>query len=313
MKRAVVDALAERKKLTAERDALALRLREVEEANAQSLSATNALEEEQIKARRRIVELESTLEEAGKRVHEKGLQDGDPFATDAQGNEDLARTAKLAQEQVASLRQECVVLQQERGRLQKAREEALMRVHASESTMDGMRKEMEEMRGTERGQAMEAPPSAETPSFSVRDASGRMRRIGEVLVEAGILSEEQAHQVAEEQAANPQKKFGNLLVEMGFTNEDIVARVLAMQLALPFVDLKLETIDEEVPGLISRQLAEMHQCVPIREEGDVVVVAMINPLDLIAIEDVELATSKRVESVVSSAAQIRRVIKQYCP
>ena len=101
---------------------------------------------------------------------------------------------------------------------------------------------------------------------------------------------------------------GRLVVDRGYTNEVVIARILASQLRLPFTELREGDVSPGAPSLISAQLARLHHCVPIRKEGDCVILAMANPMDLIAIEDVEHATGCRVEPVVATSAAIEFVI-----
>ena len=71
------------------------------------------------------------------------------------------------------------------------------------------------------------------------DAHGHKRRMGTILVEAGVLTQEQLDAALAEQAANPQRRVGTIVVERGFTSEEVIARILAAQLRLRRVPLPI--------------------------------------------------------------------------
>lgn len=140
------------------------------------------------------------------------------------------------------------------------------------------------------------------------DARGHKKRMGEILVELGVISPEQLQELLAEQQTAPQRRLGKLVVDRGHTNELVIARILASQLRLPFIELREGDISPDAPELLSAHLVRLHRCVPVRREEDSIVLAMANPMDLIAIEDVEHATGCRVEPVVATAAAIELAI-----
>lgn len=194
--------------------------------------------------------------------------------------------------------------------LESERHEAMARIQALESELEQMRAALDEARSKPAGGKEEALTGT---TFRARDAKGRKRRFGEVLIEAGVLTPAQVEEIAEEQAANPQRKFGTLVVELGYSTDDVVARVLAAQLGLAYTALSDEDIDPKAVALAPAHLARQHLCVPVRREGNFLWLAMANPMDLIAIEDFELATGLRVEPLAAKAASIQFVIDRYSP
>jgi hypothetical protein len=142
------------------------------------------------------------------------------------------------------------------------------------------------------------------------DANGKKRRMGMVLVDARIISHEQLDEALNEQLENPHKRLGAILVERGFTSEAVIARVLAGQLRLPLVDLKTEPIDPGAARLISKKVAMHNLCIPIRAEHRSVTLVMANPLDLIAIEDVEMMANRQVEPAISTPTSIAEAIER---
>ncbi len=140
------------------------------------------------------------------------------------------------------------------------------------------------------------------------DRAGNRRRMGEILIEAGIITPEQLRSALAEQERAPHRRLGSILIEKGYTGETIIARVLASQLRTRYVDLRHEELDVRTAGLISPRMARHHQCIPIAATPDRLILAMANPFDLIAVDDVELTSRRQVETVVATATDIRDAV-----
>jgi len=161
-------------------------------------------------------------------------------------------------------------------------------------------------------QAQMAAPDADV-AIDAFDARGHKKRMGEILVELGVITEVQLKSVLKEQAVDPQHRLGALVVERGFTSEDLVARILAAQLRLPYEDLRDQEPSRVAMKKVSQHVVRLHRCMPLREQDGVLTVAMVNPLDLIAIEDLELASRCRVAPVVSTQSQIDAQLAAHYP
>lgn len=144
-----------------------------------------------------------------------------------------------------------------------------------------------------------------------QDAEGRRRRLGEILVAAGVISEDQLEGALREQQTSWNRHLGAILVELGFVSEETVAQTLAAQVLLPFVRIAQSPPRPDALALVSKALAHHHSCIPLRIERDVLVVAMANPLDLVAIDDVELATRRTIKPVVAAASEIKAALKEH--
>ncbi len=182
------------------------------------------------------------------------------------------------------------------------------RIEVQEATIASLRAEVAALHvAAGRDEAARALAESEIPAF---DKQGHKRRMGVILVEAGVLTQEQLEEALAEQAADPHRRFGAIVVERGYTTEEAIARILAAQLRLPFVTLAPGSYDASAPRLISAHLARLHKAVPIRQQDGVLTVAMANPLDLIAIEDIEIASRNRVEPVVATKSGIEALLAQ---
>ncbi len=138
----------------------------------------------------------------------------------------------------------------------------------------------------------------------------KKKRLGDMLVEVGLLSTEQLMKALEKQKIE-NKKLGKILLELGLIEERDLFEVLQMQFSVPFFDLNTNTIDPKVPKLISKKLAEHHRILPVKFENSTIYLAMSDPLDIIAIDDVKMATGLSVKTFVAADKDIERAIHKY--
>jgi type IV pilus assembly protein PilB len=136
------------------------------------------------------------------------------------------------------------------------------------------------------------------------------KRLGEILVSAGLLTTEQLQKALILQKSTG-KKLGEVLVENNFVSEDDLIEVLEFQLGIPHVKLDRYPIDPEAVGLISETIAKRHVVIPIKVEGERIVVAMSDPLNVFAIDDINIYTGKEVQPVLAKSEEIRRNIDRY--
>jgi type IV pilus assembly protein PilB len=125
------------------------------------------------------------------------------------------------------------------------------------------------------------------------------KKLGEMLVDANVISLEQLQEALEAQRETG-KRLGELVVDLQMTTEDEVQDVLAEQLGIEKSNLYEEKIDPEVCRLISADMISRHQAMPIRQEGNNVIVAMVDPLNLLAIDDIRLSTGLDVVPRITS-------------
>ncbi len=135
------------------------------------------------------------------------------------------------------------------------------------------------------------------------------KRIGDLLIEADLLTEEQL-----EEAVNIQNKtgerLGSILIDYNYVNEAQVMEVMEFQLGIPFIDLNNITISQEVQKLIPYQLVMRHNAVPVKLEMKLLYVAMEDPLNFIAIEDIRIATNLEIVPVISYKKAILNAINK---
>jgi len=125
------------------------------------------------------------------------------------------------------------------------------------------------------------------------------KKLGDILIDLGLISESNLKAVLEFQKVS-KKKLGTILVEEKYVTEREFLEVLEFQLGVPYIDLDRFSIEAEAPKLISENLAKRHTVIPVSCDGSVITLAMNDPLDIYAIDDVKLATGLDVKPVIAS-------------
>ncbi len=140
---------------------------------------------------------------------------------------------------------------------------------------------------------------------------GPKRVIGQILLDAGVITEAQLEKALEVQKSSPQQHLGALLGELGFASEEAIAQARASQCGVDYIRIVEDTIDPEAAALISQRLASQHNCIPVSATPKSMVLAVTNPMDLLAIEDVERFTNRKVDVVVGTVPDVTQAIARY--
>jgi type IV pilus assembly protein PilB len=140
---------------------------------------------------------------------------------------------------------------------------------------------------------------------------GNQRRLGEVLIEKGIVTEEQVAQALEMQRENSKAKLGEALVQMQAATWDQVYEALADQLGYRFVDLRTTRIPAEAIEAMPRTIARKHNLVPVGEEDGVLIVAITDPLDLSAMDSLRFYLNREVRCVLAAPDAVEEAISKY--
>lgn len=136
-------------------------------------------------------------------------------------------------------------------------------------------------------------------------------KLGELLVKAKLISQEQLEEamVAQRREGG---KLGSIVVRMGFCNDQDIVSFLGMQYGVPAADLEQwPPIDATVIALIPSELANRHKVLPLQRTGNVLTLAMADPTDIFAMDDVRFHTGYNVDPVVSSEMGLLRAIEKY--
>jgi len=135
-------------------------------------------------------------------------------------------------------------------------------------------------------------------------------RLGDILVKNGIIDEDKLFKALDLQRTTGQK-LGATLITQGWITEEQLSTVLEEQYQIPYVDINNIYIDPKVPKLISEGLARKHMVIPIKLENNVITVAMVDPLDMIAKDDVRLITGMEINPVICSQSDIAKAVNRY--
>jgi hypothetical protein len=137
-----------------------------------------------------------------------------------------------------------------------------------------------------------------------------MKKLGDMLIEAGLIDDFQLQSALSHQR-NWGGKLGNILVEMEFVREDDLARVIAEKLHIPYVSLFDPVIPENIIKLIKPEIAKKYQVVPAKKDKGNLVLAMSDPLDLKAIDDIRFITGLTIAPSLAMLSEIDLAIRKY--
>ena len=135
-------------------------------------------------------------------------------------------------------------------------------------------------------------------------------RLGAMLVSSGLITEEQLKNALAVQQREG-GRLGSILVKMSFVQEEKLMMFLSKQYGVPYVDLTRFDIDPNIVKLIPADVAQKYQIMPINRTGATVTVAMVDPSNVFAIDDVKFMTGYNVEPVVATEAGIKGAIGKY--
>lgn len=136
-------------------------------------------------------------------------------------------------------------------------------------------------------------------------------RIGDVLIEEGIITEEQLKTALEHQKnSGSGKKIGDVLLELGYVSEIQFIQCLSKRLKIPFVNLNNYPISSAIAQMIQESIAKKYQLVPIAKKDQLLTVAMSDPMNLMAIEEVKLITKCQVNPVIATRQEIDNIIRR---
>ena len=135
-------------------------------------------------------------------------------------------------------------------------------------------------------------------------------RLGDMLVKASLVSKEQLEKALRQQESAG-GRIGTNLVKLGFISEDDITSFLSRQYGVPSINLSHFDIDPVVIKLVPSEIAQKHQIIPINRTGNVLTVAMADPSNIFAIDDIKFMTGFKVEPVVAAETSIKNSINKY--
>src|SRR6266540_6711919 len=135
-------------------------------------------------------------------------------------------------------------------------------------------------------------------------------KLGEILVRENLVTPQQLREVLDYQRTNG-GRLGANLVKLGVITDDVITAVLSRQYGVPSVNLDLFQIDEPVLRLIPQEVAQKYSVLPLSRVGATHTLAMVDPTNVFAMDDIKFMTGLNVEPVVVAEASVQAAIARY--
>ena len=138
----------------------------------------------------------------------------------------------------------------------------------------------------------------------------KSKQLGQILIELGYITPEQLESALEEHRKTP-KSLGRVLIDLGMIKESDLVRALAEQVGLEFVDLSEFPVDATSTVLLPESLARRYRALPIGERDGRLLVAMSDPANVYALDDIRTITGRDVQPVVATANDVEHAIQKF--
>jgi type IV pilus assembly protein PilB len=135
-------------------------------------------------------------------------------------------------------------------------------------------------------------------------------KLGEILVRENLVTPQQLREALDYQRTSG-GRLGSNLVKLGILSDDVITAVLSRQYGVPSINIDLFQIDAEVVKLISQEVALKYTVLPISKVGATLTLAMADPTNVFATDDIKFMTGLNVEPVIASEASIQMAIGKY--
>jgi type IV pilus assembly protein PilB len=140
----------------------------------------------------------------------------------------------------------------------------------------------------------------------------QLSRLGDILVRSNLITKEQLQNALQEQKeSGGQQRLGAILIKNGFISESELTAFLSKQYSVPSINLTEYEVDPAIIKLIPVEVVQKYQTIPVNRSGSTLIVAMSDPSNIFAIDDIKFMTGYNVEVVVASDAGIRVAIDKY--
>jgi type IV pilus assembly protein PilB len=138
----------------------------------------------------------------------------------------------------------------------------------------------------------------------------KTKQLGQILIEQGLISDDQLREALQVQERVP-KSLGRILIDLHLIKEPDLVRALAHQIGLEFVDLNDFPVDPSATALIPEAVAYRYRALPIGERDGRLLVAMSDPANVYALDDIRTITGRDVEPIVATASDVTAAIRKY--
>lgn len=139
------------------------------------------------------------------------------------------------------------------------------------------------------------------------------KRIGDVLIDANIITQEQLMEALEEQKKTG-KRLGEVLVDMKFTDETEIAEAMSQQMKIPLAKIREAKLAPEIIELLPENIVRKNNVIPFEVDENnpnILRIAMVDPLDIIAVDDISIITNMQIEIMVATPSDVAYAIEKY--
>src|SRR5947209_14105706 len=137
------------------------------------------------------------------------------------------------------------------------------------------------------------------------------QRLGDLLVREKIITQDQLEKATKAQReAGPSARLGSTLVKLGFVTDEEVTNFLSRQYGVPAINLQYFEIDSSVVKLVPEETAKRYQILPLSRVGASLTIAMVDPTNVFAMDDIKFMTGFNIEPVVASESSIMEGIEK---
>jgi len=136
------------------------------------------------------------------------------------------------------------------------------------------------------------------------------KQLGQLLIERGVIDKKQLSYALKLQTEKG-GLIGNILVDLGYATEEAIAQAITAQYGFPYLPLENYDIDAEIVKMVPKNVASQFCLIPIDKIGNNLTISMSDPLNALAIEDIELISGLCVQIFVSTATDIKKAIEKY--
>jgi len=140
----------------------------------------------------------------------------------------------------------------------------------------------------------------------------QMSRLGDLLVANNLITRENlASSLEEQKESSGQLRLGTILIKNGFISEQDLTSFLSKQYGVPSINLSELEVDPAVTKIIPGDVAQKYQIIPVNRAGNTLIVAMSDPSNIFAVDDIKFMTGYNIEVVVASEAAIKAAIDKF--
>ncbi|MDD3719476.1 MAG: ATPase, T2SS/T4P/T4SS family [Actinomycetota bacterium] len=139
----------------------------------------------------------------------------------------------------------------------------------------------------------------------------KKEKLGQLLIRNRIITEEQLQQALERQGETGES-LGRVLIDMKMVSEGALTSILARQIGLKYADLSNFDVDISACSLVDAEIARRYSLIPVGFNGDRLIVAMADPANVFALDDIRIMTGMQIEPMVATKEDIMAAISRYC-